>query len=156
MAKGFTLLEVLFSLTVMVLAIFGVFSLLNQIALFSPLTGQRLIASYLAQEGMEIVRNLRDNNKLQGANWSQGLDSCQAGCEADYLSQSLTSWTGTGRYLKNNGSFYNYAVGSDTPFKRKITITPEGSDLLKVNVEVFWSEKGRDHSLALRENLYNW
>jgi len=159
---GFTLLEVLFSLFTMVAAIIGVFSLAQQTTSFLPLSGQRLVASYLAQEGIEIVRNLRDTNKIKGNDWLTGLTGCASGCEADYSSQSLASWTG--RYLLNNNSFYNYTVGQTTNFQRKIILTTADAlenpdpdtDILKIEVQVFWHEKGRTHSFLTTEKLYNW
>ena len=159
---GFTLLEVLFSLFTMVAVIIAVFSLVQQTTSFLPLSGQRLIASYLAQEGIEIVRNLRDTNKIKGDDWLTGLTGCVSGCEADYSSQSLASWTG--RYLLNNNSFYNYTVGQTTNFQRKIILTTADAlenpdpdtDILKIEVQVFWHEKGRTHSFLTTEKLYNW
>ena len=151
---GFTLIEVFVSLTIMTVAILGLFILVRQTVSALPLSGQRLVASYLAQEGVEIVRNLRDANRLRGVNWDLGLTSCTAGCEADYASQSLAAWTS--RYLKLDSSFYSYGGSTATPYQRKITLTPNGSDILMVNVEIFWSEKERSHTLSVREDLYNW
>lgn len=153
--RGFTLLEVFVSLTIMTVAILGLFILVRQTVSSLPLSGQRLTASYLAQEGVEIVRNLRDANKITAADWKQGLENClaPAGCEVDYASQSLTAWMN--RYLKLDGSFYSYSGSTPTLYQRKITLTP-GSDILMVNVEISWQEKGRSHSLSVREDLYNW
>lgn len=160
--SGFTLLEVLFALLVMTVAIIGVFSLVQQTTSFLPLSGQRLVASYLAQEGIEIVRNLRDTNKIKGNDWLTGLTGCASGCEADYSSQSLVSWTG--RYLLNNNSFYNYTVGQATNYQRRIILTTEDAlenpdpdtDILKIEVQVSWHEKGRTHSFSATEKIYNW
>ncbi|MDP3093712.1 MAG: hypothetical protein Q8N16_03015 [bacterium] len=148
----------------MVVAIIAVFSLVQQTTSFLPLSGQRLMASYLAQEGIEIIRNLRDSNKVKEVDWLTGLTGCAAtGCEADYSSQSLTPWT-TGRNLLNDGSFYNYALGQATSYQRKITLTTEDAsenpdpdtDILKIEVQVLWQEKGRTHSFLASEKLYNW
>lgn len=152
--SGFTLLEVFVSLTILTLAVLGLFILARQTVSFLPLSEQRLIASYLAQEGVEIVRNLRDVNRLRGVNWDLGLTACSAGCEADYSSASLVAWTG--RYLRNSGTFYGYSGATLTSYQRKISLTPNGSNILMVNVEIFWSERGRSHTLSVREDLYNW
>jgi Tfp pilus assembly protein PilV len=157
--KGFTVLEVLFSLTVMIVAIVGVFALMQQTTSFLPFSSQKLVAAYLGQEGIEIVRNLRDNNRLaiyngQSVNWNDGLTGCSLGCQADCLSSALAAYSGA--FLLNNGGLFNYTAGDATPFQRKITIDASQSDVLKVKIEVFWSEKGRSHSVATREDLYNW
>ena len=152
---GFTLLEVLISLAVITICVVGVFALVQQTISLLPVSEQRLAASYLVQEGVEIVRNLRDTNIINGEAWNLGLTSCGAGCEADYLSSSLTAW-GAGRYLLDNGTFYNYSSGSPTLYKRKITINFSTADVLKITIEVSWQEKTRSHSIKAREDIYNW
>lgn len=156
MRKGFTLIETLVALALITTSLMGVFSLLQQIISFLPISEQRLIATFLVQEGMELTRNLRDTNQINGRAWDYGLTNCAFGCEADYQTQidNLVPWTG--RYLKYDGDFYNYATGNATIYQRKITITPGGQGELYVLVEVFWQEKNRNHRSAARVNLYEW
>ncbi len=153
--RGFTLLEILFSLVIISAVIVGVFSLMSRTTAFLPTAANRLIAGYLSQEGIEIVRNLRDSNKLDPAKqWNYGLTDCTAGCEADYLSQTLTPWQA--KYLRNDGNFYNYSASALTSFQRKITIDSSGADVLKISVQVFWREKTLSHNISVIENLYKW
>lgn len=154
MKKGFTLLEVLISLVIVVVGVVGVFALVQQTISFLPISEQRLSASYLVQEGIEIVRNLRDANIVNGEVWNSGLTGCDLGCEADYAGTSLTAWAD--RYLLDNNSFYNYSSGSQTLYKRKIIIDAGAVDVLKITVEVSWQEKLRSHSITAREDIYNW
>jgi len=153
---GFTLIETLVALGLITTSLMGVFSLLQQIIGFLPISEQRLVATFLVQEGMEITRNLRDTNQIKGLAWDNGLTSCVSGCEADYQTQieNLLPWNA--RYLKYDGNFYNYASDTPTIYQRKITITPQGNDELDVMVEVFWQEKGRNHRSAARGNIYQW
>ncbi len=164
MQKGFTLLEVLFSLFLLTAAMVGAASLLLRITSFLPVSKGQLQASYLAQEGVEIVRNMRDANiikinKTGAGNWNDGLTSCaaSAGCEADYNDTSLAAF---GHFLQINNGFYEYGFGGiTTPFQRKITIDTGTSDKLKVTVQVLWQEKNQSHSLTVRDDLYkreNW
>lgn len=150
---GFTLLEVLISLTIITVGVFGVFALVQQTISLLPISEQRLTASYLAQEGMEIVRNLRDANIVKGQAWNLGLTNCGAGCEADYLSP-LSAWAN--RYLLDNNTFYSYSSGSPTLYKRKITINSSVNNVLKITIEVSWQERTRPHSIKAREDIYNW
>lgn len=154
MNKGFTLLEVLISLAVLIVGVVGVFALIQQSISFLPLSEQRLAANYLAQEGIEIVRNFRDTNIVKGDDWNLGLTDCGGGCEADYVSTSLSYWAN--RYLLNNNSFYNYSSGTPTLYKRKIIINAGTANVLKITVEVSWRERSRSHSIEARENIYNW
>lgn len=166
---GFTLLEVLIAIFLLTFGIGGAFILINQTMVSSQLTSSRLQASYLVQEGIEIVRNIRDSNFLKvhkgiaGADWLAGLTACAPGCEADFNDTNLVVFSD--RYLKIGGGFFNYDSGQESSFKRKITISdltdlsdpPDGlNDRIKVLVEVSWLERGRSHKVTAQELLYRW
>lgn len=156
---GFTLLEVIAAMAVIGVGVGAAFVLIQRTLMFSSVVAFRTTASYLAQEGEEIARNIRDTNLLAlhkgfGGTWSDGLTSCAAGCEADYEDTQFVSYQN--RFLKRNNFFYSYTGGSETAFKRKIIITPVSSDQLDVSVEVTWSERGRSGSVTASTQLYNW
>ncbi|MDO8601416.1 MAG: prepilin-type N-terminal cleavage/methylation domain-containing protein [bacterium] len=157
--KGFTLLEAIISIFIVTMGVGGVFTLINQTIGGTRSVSLRLTATYLAQEGIETVRNIRDGNFLKihkgtgGVNWDTNLTGCQAGCEADYNDTSLAP---NDRYLRIDGGFYNYDSGTDTIFKRKITVTPSGSNILQASVVVSWQERGGPHQVTIQENLYQW
>ena len=163
MQKGFTLIEIMAAISVMAIGILGVFSLVPMAISVGAENSGRFTASQLALEGLEIVKNIRDSNWLEQntdpANlWNEGLASCASGCEADYtalqiLDPTLTAY-GSGRYLQmNSQGFFNYTSGTNTKFKRKITIT-SGANILNVSVAVEWSKKYP--ALVLEEKLYDW
>ncbi len=154
--KGFTLIEVITAIFVITVGVGGAVTLINQTLGSIKTTSSKLVASYLAQEGIEIVKNIRDSNFLTGDDWADGLtgsSGCTDGCEGDYTSQSLTS--GSGRKLKVDSGFYGYFGTEETPFERKITITPN-VDALEVLIEVSWQERGRTYKVIAQENLYDW
>ncbi|MBI2642190.1 MAG: prepilin-type N-terminal cleavage/methylation domain-containing protein [Candidatus Wildermuthbacteria bacterium] len=158
MKRGFTLIEVFIAIAVLAIGIGGAFSLVRQTVSFAPNTTQKLTATYLAQEGLEIARNIRDTNFLkihkgQGGVWTDGLLGCASGCQADYNDSSLVPFTGSP--LKLDGGFYTYDSGSNTVFVRKITVTQAG-DVLDVTSEVSFEERGRTHTARGSSKLYNW
>lgn len=154
------------SIFLLTVGISGIFLLVSQISVSSQLTQARLEAVYLAQEGIEIARNFRDNNFLriydgQAATWLDGLDFCNLGCEADFNDEALIVFDN--RFLKIGGGFYNYETGPNTSFKRKIIITDlennpldDLTESIKISVEVSWRERGRDHKVDAQEYLYKW
>lgn len=155
--KGFTLLEMLVSISVITIGVIGIFSVVIKYTQFTQQARTNLTASYLAQEGIEIVKNIRDSNWTSGANWNTGLASCASGCEADYLSTSLSAWADRYLYVENSTGFYKYLASpgsSDvqTPYKRKITITAVGNDELDIKVDIYWS----GNTTTVKENIYNW
>jgi len=160
---GFTLIEAITAIFLMTVGIVGVSGLISQLIVSSTIASQKLTAAYLAQEGIEIVRNVRDTNWLEMDTWDRGLNTaeCQAGCEADYTFTNQTDpflpSFGAGRFLNITGNgFYGYSADRPTIFKRKITITKPEGHILEIKVQISWEERGRPHQLTARANLYNW
>lgn len=149
--NSFTLIETIVAVFLLTVGIFGTIGLISYLLSSLSITSQKLVAAYLAQEGIEIVRNFRDSNLIQGRNWDAGLNN--GDYQADYNDSNLNSYTDT--FLKIDGGFYNYDAGVPTIFKRKINLQKSG-DLLEIRVTVSWQEKGRSHQLTVQENLYNW
>jgi prepilin-type N-terminal cleavage/methylation domain-containing protein len=157
---GFTIIELIIAIFILSVAIIGVYSALSTMVVFSSNEASRLTAAYLAQEGMEVIRNIRDNNWISGSNnpelflWDDGLYACEqpAGCEVDYKTtghdpNSVRPWTNSHEdYLKTDeNGFYNYRNGINSKFKRKITIETNSRALpdfvMKISVQVSWDEK---------------
>ena len=156
--KGFTLLEVIIAVFVTTIGLIGVVNVINQVIIRTEVLSKRLTAVYLAQEGIEIVRNIRDENWLNGRNFDNGISESEY--EADYTSTSLfLSPPGTGRFLYITDGFYTYETlgGEQTPYKRKIIISdltsgPAGK--FTVTVTVSWDD-GLS-SVSVSEVLHNW
>jgi len=157
--KGFTIIEIVVSIFILTVALVGIFTALSIVVIATSDSVDRLTATYLAQEGMEIVRNIRDTNWLKiknepggGHSWIDnlgvnGANVCASGCEADYTDVSLHPTTGN--YLNLMDGFYVYETTnpSETKFQRKIKIAPVpdkddiSSYIIKVVVEVSWNKK---------------
>lgn len=168
--KGFTLLETTVAIFIVVVAIVAAFSAFYRIMVVTSSISSRLTAAYLAQEGIEIIRNIRDTNWLKGSNWDSDFNECksQNGCEADYTTgtgeggTSFRTYSDSPLYIANN--FYSYKIsGTETKFKRKITIIPqktkeedEEDNILDVSVLVEWEDRGKEYNFTAEEQLYNW
>lgn len=157
--KGFTLIEVMLAIFLITIGILGIFSLVQRTTVFISVSSSKLTATYLAQEGVEVVRNIRDTNWLEdrttATSWDDGIIPT-GDWEADFLTQNLTQ-VYSASYLNIDGNgFYSYFAGTPTNFKRKITITKPSADIIGVSVEVFFDERGNTHSVTAQENLYNW
>lgn len=160
---GFTVLEVITAIFILTVGVGAALSLMNQTLATASVVKQTLIASYLTQEGIEIVRNIRDTTWLEKRNnlslvWDEYL---QVGdWEVDYSSQTLTPYVGDGRFLNiESVGFYGYGPAdpqAQTKFKRKITIEKPQADEIKVNIEVRWQERGKTHSFTALEYITNW
>ena len=131
------------------IGILGAYAVSSRIIAYINLSLSQLTASYLAQEGIELVRNIRDTNWLERSSWDDGLGNGE--WEIAYNENALSSFT---------GRKINLYDGTQTKFIRKITInsaaSPQGYPILKISVLVQWKDKGKDYSVTAQENLYNW
>lgn len=160
--KGFSLIGIIIAISLIVAVIGGIFLLIHQSTILVSDIFFKHKAAYLAQEGIEIVRNIRDTNWLkqrddQGVSWDDGLEA--GNWEADYNDLGLTPHQG--RYLKINGGFYNYDSGTKTKFSRKITIGRKDldgveGDEIQIWSRVQWEKRGRSFDITVQKNLYNW
>jgi len=170
-SKGFTLIELLIATSVIVVGIAGAFMAVQQGIWAIDYCNSRFIAASLAQEGVEIIKNIRDTNLLQDTTWNDSFSS-DGDYEVEYIdSQSLDPSLSRPacspncdfndvslRFLRKiDHGFYDYASPNDTKFKRKIniiTITPEK---LELEIFVYWRKRGGGyHELVLKQYIYNW
>jgi len=158
--NGFTLLEVMITLVVISLGLTGAFMIIKDNFAVASRVKNNMIAAHLAQEGVEVVRNIRDGE------WHSSLlnfgDLVQDGDNwaVQWNSNELDS-DNSDNFLKidNTTAIYSYDSGNPTIFKRKIEISSavdEESFHKIVTVYVNWSERGTPKSVRVEEHLYDW
>ncbi|MDP4008948.1 MAG: prepilin-type N-terminal cleavage/methylation domain-containing protein [bacterium] len=157
-AEGFTLIEALVAIFIITVGAGGAFSLIYQTTTIMRFAHNRLIASYLAQEGIEIVRNIRDQNFLrtyygENIDWLKDI-RCEAGdqeqqCQADYLDNSLKLFEG--EPLHESDGFFVHSGTNPSQFTREIIINPEG-DRVDVTARVSWGT----YDVQVSTEMHNW
>ena len=167
--KGFTLLEMLISIMVITIGVLGIYSAVLKYTKATQVARENLTAAYLGQEGIEIIKNIRDTNWINAETWNDDLTGCDAvdgSCEIDTIfgggtakDPVFTIWSGSGRslYIENSTKLYKYLASpgaSDirTIYTRKITIDSVTDDVLKIQVDVYW----RGKTTTVKEDIYNW
>jgi len=178
--KGLTIIELVISIFVLMAGVIVIFGSFSIIAILVSNIEDQLTAVYLGQEGIEIIRNLRDNNwkriaKREEINWDRGLiEACQDGCMVDFTTDGslnpILPWN-ENQYLniQPDTNFYSYKEGEKTKFRRRIDIIKlkppkeEEEAILKVVVTVFWDQKpnilnpqGNPGKIQITNTLYNW
>lgn len=174
MSKGFTLIETIIAIFILIvgtIVIYGVFFDMSKQTNNYP---NKLTAFYLAQEGIEIVKNIRHDNwvKNTSLDWLGGIDdeNCKNIChfEADYktgIDGELFRYINEGRFLNiNSNNIYSYDTsGSSLPtiYKREIIIAGSNdvfgsSDIFKVDSIVRWQYRGEQFFVQIADFLYNW
>ena len=168
-SEGFTIIELIISIFILAIAVVGIFSAFSVVTILTAGSADKLTGTYLAQEGMEIVRNIRDTNWLNMDNagcapgttctaysWEDGLvntvsnnprDCLAQSCQADYTATFMSLGADYLKMDANGFYVYDQANSAVTKFKRAITIKPiTGADgnsdyIMKVTVQVSWDER---------------
>lgn len=167
--KGFSLVEVLVVISVMTFGLLGLVSLVKQNIQVQSVNKNFLIASMLSQEGLELVRNIRDENwldeNLTGPDdWKDGL--IPEGVSSTFTIEhdgdiveavDLISDPGARLYFDVN-NFYNHedTSGGTTIFRRLITVDDSDPNYIDVSSHVRWQERGRSFDYTAVTYLYNW
>lgn len=151
MKKGFTLFEVLVSLLIILIGIIIISQFLPSFITSSIFLNLEFTASYLAQEGIELVRNIRDSNLINDRPWNKGIE--KGSWLIDFQKNKLFPYKD--EFLKiNEEGFYGYS-GKDTPFKRKIIISEKEGGIL-ITSKVSYLFKGKEYEISVQEILYDW
>ncbi|MDD2935622.1 MAG: prepilin-type N-terminal cleavage/methylation domain-containing protein [Candidatus Pacebacteria bacterium] len=164
---GFTLIETLVAISILLIAIISPLVLAKQGMVSARLAKNQLVAFYLAQEAVEYIRNVRDTNLLSEANWLSYLGDCQSGlCYIDAQEPVFSSAINScgiecpelNKYypdVNQENFLYSYESGSPSGFVRNIRIedVPNNSDEVSVEVEIIWDRGQR--TFSVRESLFN-
>ena len=181
--KGFTIIETLVAIAVLMIAIVGPLTVVEQALNQANYSRDQMIASYLAQDAMESIRNIRDNNLLagnsSGTSWLAGLSACTptslCGIETapDPTFSGSPIFTCTSQqacplYIDQqtsvNGGFYTSVPGSvgtlnlPTVFTRTFSITSPSNglnDAAMVSVTVGWVSGTQTDQVNIQDMLFN-
>lgn len=167
--KGFTLVESLVAITILITVISAAFAAAQNGISLSTFSKNQIIAFYLASEGVEQIRNMRDENGLKAQNWLQGLavssgDPCYFGktCTIDAVNNVISSCPGdfgSCPFLKEDTAtgFYGYTSGwPDTIFRREIQLKSINANEVSVTVRMSWAQGLLNRQFEIRENIFNW
>ena len=177
-SNGFTLLEVVVAMALLVMAFGGLIGLLI-LTQESKVNGKNnMIATYLAQEGLDIVRSVRDENYAEGPLsdpqpvdvFKEIFDDTGApySFTIDYTGDTSIAVQPTGMAVKNSppltlfNNFFMYSadpVATSTIFHRLITTTYYPSAVppyLEVTSQVYWQFDNKQNTVTLKDELTAW
>lgn len=156
--KGFTMIEGLVAITILVMIITVAFNLIQ--GGFKPITYSRsqTTAGFLAQEAIETVRFIRDINLSEGYDWLDGFEDCLSGfCQVSVFDSNMISncggeACGNLRQEESTGRYGYDLAWRESPFIREVAITEESGYKATVSVTVRWPEG----EVSIAETLYNF
>ncbi len=162
---GLSILELMISIMVIAMGLVSVLSLITQNLQAQYINKNVLIASQLTQECFELVRNVRDQNKLlYGYSWDRDIVN-DGTYIIDYTGRSSINSAvnsiadnAAKLYLNANGFYTHTITASSTPFSRLVTIRnyPGYTNFLDLECKVRWQERGRNHDYLAETYLYDW
>ena len=155
--NGFTLVEVLVAISLLLLGLVGPMAFLIRVGNATEVANQRAQATFLAQEGIELVQKVRDDAWVVWAAGNPPFDNASnpwgnitsqfndcgdvgptAGC-ALWLDDSgqveiQSCSDSNGCRLRFNGSSsvrsrFNFSTGTETPFTRRVVVNVDGSEM---------------------------
>lgn len=168
---GFTVVETLVAVTVLAVSVAGPLSIAFQGLRSAELAKSQITASYLAQEGVEFIRAMRDQDYIDGApiNWATTFNTCTGafGCWIDMpdfewgvCNDSTCSNQGPVEYHAASGR-YGYANGYiDSAYTRIVKMTAQdidgGAGEYLITSTVSWKTANIDRAVVIRETITNW
>ncbi len=157
--NGFTLVEIIVVLYIMSMGLVGVLSLIIQNIQSQSYNKSNLIAYQLAQEGVELVRKVRDNNWRDSLPYDTNLAAGDYFMDYADSAPTIHNPSAPEELLMNldTNNFYIHGPGpTTTPFSRLITIEALNDHSLRIISKVSWGDHSRNYNYNLETVLYNW
>jgi len=149
------------ALSMITVAFLGIATLLSQSFFLNRAATNETIASYLAAEGIEITKNIIDNdvygNPLPETKLAWG-DCCATGNYTVEYDSTALSLGNRGVPLKFDPTKgYQYNTGNTTPFSRMIRITLSTASEIDVQSVVTWSTGPlTNETVTDEDHFYDW
>ena len=179
---GFTLVETLVAITILMVSIVGPLTIASKGLVAAVGSRDQVIASYLAQDALEYIKNMRDDALLVNSStgWGTflsnfstancttsvcGIETSPTHVGGSYSQGSMFSCVG-GNYSKCSlyiDSQYSYYTHNSKPtttlFTRTFIVTQETvpglPDAALVTVTVTWKEAGVVNNVVLNDMIFN-
>ena len=166
--KGFTLIEALVAIAILLIVVVAPISLIGDSLHKLWYARDEALSVNLAQEGIEMVREVRDSNMLSGSPWLTNL--------ADGVYKiDVANFTAGGApntvvipcpscgplqplYLNASGIYEQGTVATPTRFWRIVTISSAGlpANERQITSTVTWQTSGSTGTVSASEYIFSW
>jgi type II secretory pathway pseudopilin PulG len=145
-SAGFSLIEVVISVFLVAVGLVSSVQLISSGIYTSLDSRDQMIAAELAQEGVELVRNIRDNNWLNEGNggsftyFPNNRQNCRIDKNYDYdVTPNIGCHINDDKrlYLENNFYVHNSTNTTSTKFHRRLDISDSSANR-ELKVYVYW------------------
>ncbi len=181
--RGFTLVETLVAITILLLVIVGPMTAAQRGIQQSYFSNEQIIATFLAQEAVEGMRVFRDGSALdlldssapaglESTDWlySGGTESIDSRCDgtqtcsfdktAGLSYQAFEPCSGNSCEIvidSETGEYVQGGTGSGTGFNRTVSIFNDGNDNVRVVSKVTWDSTvfGGEREVVVQSWIYD-
>ena len=170
--RGFTLVETLVAVAILTVALSGPFFAIQQSLVASYVARDDLIAASLAQEAIEFIHSIRDDNYLYNLanpgsprSWLYGLDGSGGVdclepkvCVVDPSQNEVETCVGICATLYESPMHvYNQqGSGTATRYTRSVSVETISDHEVLMTVSVVWKTGHMDKSVTLTMTLQDW
>jgi len=167
-------LETLVAIAVLILSMTAAFYVAQTGLSLSISSRNEVTAFYLAQEAIEFVRNIRDENSLNGQSWLLGIadsaaDPCYFGnyCAVDSPNKTIVTCGSTAGLCpalrqdqgESSSTFGMYGLDSLwalANFRRELFIKQINANEIALTVTLYWTKGVLERQFVVHDNLLNW
>jgi type II secretory pathway pseudopilin PulG len=176
--RGFTLIEALVAITVMLLSIGGPMAIAQSGIQNTVFARDQIVAFYIAQEGIELIRSVRDDNALQGDSWLNDIaascmstlpvDPSEKGCGIDIDNMNFIDCAGNAGaacniYYRSSGlssggtrGIYGHdSGGQPTIYKRSLKVVTINANEVSIDATVEWLSRGTTKTITVQSRMFD-
>lgn len=156
--KGFTMVEALVAVAIFSFSLTAIIFVSGRSISDVNISKNRLAATYLGQEGIEMIRNFRDTNVITDP--VAGFESFVLVLDNAECTTSSGCNVNASDFPTSSSSFVACSNISacnvlNTNFTRIIKVTKINTSLIKVTSTVTWSKDKIQNTVSMTENLFN-
>ena len=171
-SRGFSLIEVVIGISVITLVITAAAEVTRTSIKMGSITSNELIAHHLAEEGIEIVRNVRDSNWMRNEEWKKTLEAGTyviKDAVQDGISAARPPWELQKKEAAvaiEGERFHREVTLSFTPVTVRTLITSDDGavapteetpeEIMTVISKISYDERGKVKIISLSTQLTDW
>jgi len=162
--KGFTLIEIVVILFIFSIGIMSSLSLAIRSSYLQNNKKNVITAIFLASEGLEIMKNVRDSNIILGRDYDDWTGDGSVGIGENFYKVDFNSLLPTPinsideavlQTESSLGLYLHDGISEDSIFKRMITVVAEDSESSFIESWVSWESRGDVYNYKLETILYD-
>ncbi|NTU98961.1 hypothetical protein HGA64_03060 [Candidatus Falkowbacteria bacterium] len=157
--SGFSIIEMVAVIFVINFALVGIVSLAIQSIQIERFNKSILVAAQLAQEGVELIRNQRDNNWIvPSPGWPPANDNYAVDVDINAVGGIASIADDRTKLYTDAEGFYTHdSTGSSTIYRRLVTVNTDPSlATTTIKSQVQFSDGFKVKNYIVETELYDW